>query len=98
MRRFKGTKPELEVRVERKVITADENSLKGRLAKLLAAGYFAQPKTPGTIRGELKRTGPDANPANIGRACDDYVALGFLTDESSGYVAVDGMKVNILEG
>lgn len=91
------TDPEIEMKVERKTIQIDATSLKGRLAKLIAYGFFKDGKTPGMIRGELKRTGPDANTANIGRACDDLVTMGFLTDESSGYVAVAGMRVNILE-
>lgn len=91
------SKPEIEMTITRKTVTLDEFSLKGRIARLLKEGFFGEPKTPSMIRTALKRTGPDCNTANIGRAMDDYTREGFTTDEGSGYRAVEGMKVNIIK-
>lgn len=90
-------KPEMEVAVTRKTIQLDEFSLKGRIAKLLQNGFFAEARGNSAVRYALKRTGPDANTANIGRALDDFTRDGFVTDEGSGYREVAGMKVNIVE-
>lgn len=92
------TRPEIEVQVQRKTLQLDEFSLKGRIAKLLRDGFFREPRGCGSVRTALKRTGPDANTANIGRALDDFTRDGFVTYEGSGYREVSGMKVNIVEG
>lgn len=90
-------KPEIELTVTRTIISPDEHSLKGRIAKLMKDGFFQLgPKGPSAVRAALKRTGPDANTANIGRALDDFTKEGFLTDEGSGYQEVSGMKVRIV--
>lgn len=91
------TKPEIEVTITRKTITLDEFSLKGRIARLLSEGFFREPKGPSAIRSALKRTGPDANTANIGRSMDDFTRDGFTTDEGNGYREVPGMEVNIIK-
>lgn len=95
---LRASRPELEVTVTRKTLTLDEFSLKGRIARLLKEGFFAEPRGCGAVRSALKRTGPDANTANIGRALDEFTRDGFVTDEGSGYREVLGMKVNIVEG
>ncbi|HVL65747.1 MAG TPA: hypothetical protein VM364_00665 [Vicinamibacterales bacterium] len=88
-----ATKPELEVLVERKMIQMDGSSLKGRVARLIAEGFFREPRTQGATRSELKRTGPDVNSGNLSRAFSEFVRDGFLTDEGSvGYREVAGMK------
>jgi hypothetical protein len=92
------TKPEIEMTVQRKTIQLDEYSLKGRIARLLREGFFREPRACNAVRTALKRTGPDANTANIGRVLDDFTRDGFVTDEGAGYLEVPGMKVNILEG
>lgn len=90
--------PEIEVAVERKTIQIDGSSLKGRLAKLIADGFFAEGVVQGTVRGQLKRTGPDVNQGNLWKALAALVADGFLTLETGkSYRAVEGMKVNIVE-
>ena len=92
-----ATRPELEITVTRKTLTFDEYSGKGRIARLLKEGFFQEPKSPSQVRTALKRTGPDMNTANIGRALDDFTRDGFVTDEGSGYREVAGMLVNVIE-
>ena len=95
--RLLTTRPEMEVQITRKTLTLDEFSGKGRIARLLKEGFFQEVRSCGTVRAALKRTGPDANTANIGRALDEFTRDGFVTDEGSGYREVAGMLVRIIE-
>jgi len=91
-------RPELEVTVQRRVVTADGGSLKGRVARLVAAGFFREGATQSRTRSELARTGPDVNNGNLYRTLQELVTFGFLTDEgATGYREVPGAKVNIIE-
>ncbi len=92
--RLRAVRPEIEIVESKKTLTFDEGSLKFRIAKLLAHGFYSEPKTHGATRSEMKRTGPDVNSGNLSRAMDDFVRDGFLTDEGAvGYRAVPDMVV-----
>jgi hypothetical protein len=88
-------RPKIEVDYETPTINADGATLFGRIARLLAAGFADESKTNGNFYKELKRTGPDANTANIGRELDKFVRLGFVTREADGYRVAQDMKKNI---
>lgn len=91
-------KPEIELAIERKVIQVDGSSLKGRIAKLIASGFFNEGKTQSGTRSELKRTGSDVNQGNLWKTLASLVSDGFLTLEASKeYRAVEDMKVNVVE-
>ncbi len=90
-------RPELEVKVERRTVQADGSSLKGRIAQLIAEGFFNDGKTQSAARSELKRRGSDPNSGNLWREITALQKDGFLTKESGdAYRAVEGMKVNIV--
>jgi hypothetical protein len=90
--------PELEVVVQRKTVSVDSSSVKGRVGKLIAGGWFKEPRTFSAVRGELKRTGPDINNKTLANAFADYVADGFLTEESDNtFLEVAGMKRRLKE-
>ncbi len=89
-------RPELEVRVERRVVQIDGASLRGRVARLLAEGFFDGGASNSGTRAELKRTGADVNNANLARVLAEFQRDGFLTLEGSNYRAVQGMKVNVV--
>lgn len=89
------TAPELEVSVERHVISADGKSLKGRAGILIKNGFLKEPKRHADIKREMERTGTEVNSGNLATALADLVKYGFLTREGDGYQAVAGMKVNI---
>jgi hypothetical protein len=91
-------RPEIEVRLERKVVQIDGKSLKGRLARLIAEGFFDEGQTQGATRTRLKQSGPDVNQGNLWRAMQDFVSDGFFMNIGNDYRAVSGMKVNIGEG
>lgn len=91
-------KPELMVEVTRKVVQIDGTSLRGRVARLLAEGFFDDGKKQTAVRNQLKRTGPDVNDGNLYQNLKGLVADGFLTLEGDkSYHAVQGMKVNVVE-
>jgi hypothetical protein len=99
-------KPELRVEVEIPTITVKGDTLRGRIGRLIAEGFYDRGATsPGTQK-ELARRGKDPGVTNMARELNELAALGFLTieegqDERSRprkeYRAVDGMKVNIVE-
>jgi hypothetical protein len=91
-------KPELEVQVERRTVTANGSSLTGRIARLIAGGFFGETRRHTEIRKELERTGAAVHGGNLSRDLGKLVIDGFLTDEAGeGYRAVQDMKVNIVE-
>lgn len=91
-------KPELTVEVTRVELTADGSTLRGRIARLIASGWFDDGKTQGATRSELQRTGPGTNSGNISTAFSAFVKDGFLTAEAGNvYRSVRGMKINIVE-
>lgn len=90
--------PELRVTVQRKTVEADGSTLRGRLALLISKKFFDSPQNGNTAFNELKRIGfPCAKP-NVYRELDKLAELGFVTKEETGYQAIAGMKINIVEG
>jgi hypothetical protein len=89
--------PELVVEVVRKTVTIDGTTLKGRLARLIAEGFFDAGAADGAARAELKRRGPDTNNGARWRVLQELVVDGFLLKTGDGYQAVPTMKVNVVE-
>jgi hypothetical protein len=90
-----AVRPEIEVLLERRKVTLDTSTLKGRVARLIAQGFFASAKATSAVRAELKRTGSD--PGGGGGLSDVLGALkrdGFLTDMNGGYVLAPDVKVS----
>jgi hypothetical protein len=90
-------RPELRVEVERVTIEAKGSTLSGRLALLIAEGWFDDARTGSAAYTELKRRGFACAKPNVYRESDKLAQNGFLTKESDGYRAVPGMKVNIVD-
>jgi len=104
--RIIATRPELEVRVKREIIEADGNSLRGRIAQLIAEGFFATGESAPATQKELARRGNDPGPGNTYKELDNLAVLGFLTIEQGKddrgrarkeYRLVPGMRVNVVE-
>ncbi len=95
--RILTSRPELVVEVERHELRVDGASLQGRVGRLIEQGFFREPKTHTAVRGELKRTGPDVNNANLGKVLATYVAQGFLAREGRAFAADPGAKVRVEE-
>jgi hypothetical protein len=90
-------RPELTIKVQRKVIEMDEGTAPGRVAILIQEGFFDEVISANAAFVELKRRGFSCAVPTIYSACDKLNALGFLFKMSGGYQAVSGMKVNIIE-
>ncbi len=87
--------PEIEVEETRETIEVDGKSLRGRLARLILKGFFAEPRTGNAAFNELKRLGQSTAKPNVYRECDKLAEMGFLTKEGEGYRVVDEMKARI---
>lgn len=95
-----AVRPELMIRVERKTIQTDTSSLSGSIALLISEKFFDSSREFGDVRKDLIRRGflgVKAPNLQISQALQGLVELGFLTKEETGYQAVPGMKVNIVE-
>lgn len=88
------TRPEIVVDVERRVVELDgSNDLKGRIARLIADGFLAQPRKAGHINNELERTGTKAAGNRLSEALAFLKKAGFLIEEDTGWRAAPGVKV-----
>lgn len=96
--RVLATKPEIRVEVTREVIDISRTTLRGRLAELVAYGFFKSPATGNAAYNELQRRGFSTAKPNVYRELDKLAELGFVTKEEGGFQAVEGMLVNIVEG
>lgn len=86
--------PELEVLVEPQVVSLDGSTLEGRVARLLAAGWFDSTRATSAVRAELSRTGVD--PGGGGRLSETLAKLrnqGFLVNANGGWLKAAGVKV-----
>ena len=88
--------PEIELTVVREKLAMTEETLSGRLAGLIAAGFFDGGATASAAHTELQRLGRGSAKPNVYRECDKLSAMGFLTRESNGYKSVEDMKVNVV--
>jgi hypothetical protein len=90
-------RPEIQVKVERHMIEADEAKPQGMVAVLISEGFFDSTMNGNAAYLELKRRGKSVAKPSVYQAADKLAAYGFLTKESDGYRSVQGMKVNILD-
>lgn len=91
--------PELIIEgVEPRRVTVDGSTTRGRVARLIASGFFDSAKTQGACRAELKRTGSDVNSGSLSTIFNDYVKDGFFHREGSdGYIKATGLKITQTE-
>jgi hypothetical protein len=93
-------RPELTISVQRKKIEANGSNLRGALGILISEKFFDGAREFGDVRKDLIRRGflgSKAPNLQISQALQGLVELGFLTKEETGYQAVAGMKINIVE-
>lgn len=91
--------PELVIEgVEPRRVTVDGGTTRGRVARLIASGFFDVARTQGACRAELKRTGSDVNSGSLSTIFNDYVKDGFFYREGSdGYIKASGLKITQTE-
>lgn len=90
-------RPELLVEVEKITVTADGNSLRGRVARLIANGFFDEVVTASAAYTELVRQGFKCAKPGVYKECDNLAGMGLLTKEKAGYKVAPGAKVNIVK-
>jgi hypothetical protein len=92
--------PEITMEMKRTTLRISDDGMDGRIARLISEKFFDAPKDAITVTKEFKRRGwlgsKTPNSQAIG-PLDKIASLGFLTREPSGYQAVKGMRINILE-
>jgi hypothetical protein len=93
-------KPTLRITTTQPVINWDGSTLKGRLAKLIAEGFFKNPRPPADVLKECQRRGwlTSNNRSNhVALPLADITEMGFLTKEDSGYQAAPGMEIENIQ-
>jgi len=87
--------PRIDVTVHEVAVDVDGDTLRGRLAMLIADGFFDTHKKAYAAFVELQRVAFKTSKPNVYTECGNLAAMGFLTREGDGYLAVPGMKKNI---
>lgn len=88
--------PEIEVTIEKRTIEMDGSNLSGRIATLIAKGWFDDGRTNAEVVKEICRTGSSTNSGNVSGVLSKLLKDGFVTLESGNkYTAVNDMKVSI---
>lgn len=89
-----AAQPEIVVEFEPRIVTLDATTMKGRLARLIADGWFATPRATGAARKEMARTGADpGGGGGLSDALSAFVKDGFLTRDGGDYVVAPGIKI-----
>lgn len=89
-----ATHPEIVVEVVPRVVTVEGDTMKGRVVRLMARGWFDQPRDVGAVRKELARTGTDPGGGGaLGIMLNKFVADGFFVREGNGFVLSPRVKV-----
>lgn len=92
--RLLANTPELEVQFTRRTVTLTDDTLRGRVARLLAQGWFETPRTVGGCRAELKRTGTDpGGGGTLGQILNQFVAERFMVRVNDGFSLAPGVKI-----
>jgi hypothetical protein len=89
-------RPEIRVKVERPILQLDDSTLRGRLAHLVADGFFDEPAAGNAAFNELKRLGfaiARSGCRNVYREMNKLAEIGIVTVEAGGYQKAPGAIV-----
>lgn len=90
-----ANQPEIIVEYERTIEKVDAGTLKGRIARLIAAGWFTSSRATSAVRRELARTGADpGGGGSLSEKLSELQRSGFLTREGEGWIQAPGIKVS----
>ncbi len=95
--RILANRPEITVELKKQTVTLDGKTLRGRLAQLLAENFFDSGANGNKAFNELQKRGFSTAKPNVYRELDTLTEMGFLLKLETGYQAVAGMKVNLVE-
>jgi hypothetical protein len=89
------THPEIVVEVTPRVMTVEGSTMKGRVVRLMAGGWFGHAREVGEVRRELARTGTDPGGGGaLGIMLSKFVVDGFFIREGNAFVLAPGVKVS----
>lgn len=89
-----ASRPEIILELEPRVVNLEWSTMKGRVARLIASGWFTSARKVYTVRMELARTGSDpGGGGTLGANLNDFVRDGFLVRDGDGFVVAPGIKV-----
>ena len=92
-------KQEMQVKIDRPVITVEAKDLFGRMCQLASEGFFKEPQGGKVATAEAVRRGwchPKTPVMRVETALDKLTGMGFLTRETDGY-QVTSFKINVVE-
>lgn len=88
------SRPEIVVEIVPRVVAIDGSSARGRLAKLMADGFFDGGKRQGEARTQMGKTGSEVNGGTISTLFSEFVRDGLLVRHGSDrYIMAPGLKV-----
>lgn len=89
-----AARPEIELLIEPRIVQLEASSLKGRVARLVAAGWFAEGRATSAVRRELARTGADpGGGGSLSQKLAELQREGFLTSEGERWTVAAGIKI-----
>jgi hypothetical protein len=99
---IKGMAPELQISVQRHVIEADQDSLRGRIGMLIHADFFEKARNANSVHLELAKRGFRAAKPNVYAEMGNLASMGFFRMEKDAgrhivYRLVEDMKVRVME-
>lgn len=93
-----ATRPKLIVEVTPRVVKIDGTTSRGRIARLIATGFFDSAKRQGECRTELQRTGTDVNGGQVSTLFSEFVRDGFLQRHGSDrYIKAPDLVATVKE-
>lgn len=89
--------PEIELHITRHTIEVDGDTLRGRIARLIADGFFGVARTSADIGNELKKSGTLPSNIELGNELKNLMRMGFFTRDNKWLTLVPDMKVRVVE-
>lgn len=83
--------------MKRRYLEATGDSLRGRIARMIAGDFWSKARTSAEVLGELQKSGISPSNIELGNELKSLTQLGFLSRDNKWYSVVDGMNVNIIE-
>jgi hypothetical protein len=99
--RLSQERPAIEVTIRKKVLSLDESTVKGKIARLIADGFFREPRDFVAIKAELVRRGNvryKVGNVEITRPLQDLLSDGFFFREGNCYQSVPDAAVLAVNG
>jgi hypothetical protein len=94
-----STRPEIEVQTQRRTVTMNDDTIKGRLAMLISEGWLDQARGGSDVYKEMIRRGlaPKTPSIRVYEALSDFRSMGFFyVSEDKKYQTAPGAKVNVV--